>query len=550
MRPNEPDSTPSPRAWPRRALIGLAFVVPAGVYIAVRFGAATPFAVAFTGACQRLQQSGLPITSKDWFCNPVPWTEHAAYLGVNFLVWLMFVIPCSILAVTGRRFTALLPMLVAPFFTFVGFDIFHVQWWGTAYWPAHQDLAIALNLACLILPVAAVSLANRGRRPRSGGDPWMTSVFVSTALLVAPTIGVVRVARMLFAQHFAQIGGAVTWKQLAPGVVSMAVFGALLGPNRKWWPWSVAPVAVLLSLGPVGALLWGPQRFQIWSQFGAAVPLAALGLLWAAWWPLAMGITRKTRRTRPATNLERTLAVPLETEDEEAAPLYSPPARGRGVRPGVVLNSVAISLLAISLIMFRADPMLVQINTPFPTFLGPRANWQDVRTRLDLLQAMSAMDAYAATHGGYRGFNAAAGVKSDPSLAWANLGDLPRGHSVPWLTMFVATHGTRARIGAVSGSGAAFCIGRAGSHLPLTYGSASATRGAGGWASSVPSVHARTLLGRALAACGQAPWTSHLVTALPINSLCDGVDEHDGGYIECRMIQALGVQIMSSTKPY
>jgi hypothetical protein len=274
-----------------------------------------------------------------------------------------------------------------------------------------------------------------------------------------------------------------------------------------------------------------------------------VGLLWAAWWPLAVAITQKARRKGPATEPGSTPAVPLETETDEPAPPHSPPVRRRGVRPGVVLNSAAISLLAISLIMFRADPMPVQINTPFPTFLGVRASWQDVRTRLDLRQAMSAMDAYAAAHGGYRGFNATRGTQDDPSLAWANLARVRSKHQVPWLTMLVETHGIRARIGAVSGSGAAFCIGRAGPHLPLTYGSASAPPGADGWASSARSVDARTLLGRALAACGQAPWTAHLLAALPINSLCDGVDER-GGYVECRMIQALGVKIMSSSKPY
>lgn len=538
---NEP-ATATDHAWRSRTLTGLVFVAAAGAYVAVRYGATTPIPM-FIGACQRLRGSGLAITSKDWFCNPVPWTHHASYLGANLLVWLTFVVPCAILAATGRRFTALLPMVVAPFFTFAGFDILRVQWWGTSYWPAHSGMAIAVNLALLIAPVAAVSIANRWRRPHPGAGPWMVSVFVSGALLALATIAVVAIARSLFAQHFDLVGGSMT----SQGLASIAVFGALLGPNRTWWPWSVAPVAVLLSLGPMGAVLTSPERFQLWSYFGDAIPLAVVGVLWAAWWPLSVAITQKARRT-PGVDPERALAVPLEAEEEEIPPADVPRAQPRGVRPGVVLNSLAISLLAISLIMFRADPAPIQISAALPTFLGARANWQDVRTRLDLRQAMFTMDAYAAVHGDYRGFTAARGAAEDHSLVWAALSDLPRGKPTPSLTMIASTQSTQARIGAVSASGSAFCIGRAGPREPLTYGSASAAPGAAGWASSVRSTDARTLLGRALAICGRAPWTSRLVAAVPIDSLCDG-READDGYLMCRMVQAIGVKIMSTTKP-
>ena len=372
----------------------------------------------------------------------------------------------------------------------------------------------------------------------------MVSVFASGALLAVPTIAVVALARGFFAQHFDLIGGSMSWQ----GLASIAVFGALLGPNRRWWPWSVAPVAVLLSLGPMVAVLTVPQRLQIWSYFGTAVPLAVVGLLWAAWWPLSVAITKKARRTDLGVDPERALAVPLEPEEEEIPPTRVPRPQQRAVRPGVVLNSLAISLLAIALIMFRADPAPIQIGAALPTFLGARVQWQDVRTRLDLRQAMSTMDAYAAAHGGYLGFTAARGAQSDRSLAWADLADVARDQPVPRLTMIVTTQGTRARIGAMSESGAAFCIGRGGPHRPLTYGRASATPGAEGWASSARPVDAKTLLDRALATCAQAPWTTRLLTALPVGSLCAG-REAGNDYLMCRMVQALGVKTMSTARP-
>ncbi|MEA2579220.1 MAG: hypothetical protein QOE83_112 [Actinomycetota bacterium] len=530
MPQNEP---PAPRAahpWRNGLLVGLVFAVAAGIYVAVRWGATTP-EPNFLGACQRLRASGLAITSKDWFCRPAPWTHHAAYLGASFLMWLTFVAPCSILAATGRRFTALLPMAVAPFFTFRAIDV-EARWWGTAFWPGHPASAIVLNILCIAAPVAVVWFANRNRRPRPEGDPSMVSIFGSAAVLILPTIAVVMLYR-----HMA-IGESVgldspSWTVVLP----LAVFGALLGPDRRWWPWSVAPVAVLVSFGPTVALLSLPLRFQIWTLFGSALPLAAVGVLWAAWWPLSLVITRAHRRQQ-APNPERTLAVPLEPDDVDAVVPAVPPARRRNLRPIVVLDSLAISLLVISLIMFRTDPVPIQIGTALPTFLGERAHWQDVRTRLDLRQAMSAMDAYAAAHGSYQGFTATSGAKSDHSLAWADLLSLHSDTPVPRFTMIVAAAGSRARIGAESPSGAAFCIGRDSPEAVLTYGTQPGHEGK----------YVRRPLERALAACGESPWTAHLEKAMPIEPLCDGMDG-SSGYVICRMVQALAVNIMSTTKP-
>jgi hypothetical protein len=511
-------------------LVGLVFAVAAGIYVAVRWGATTPEPT-FFGACQRLRASGLPITSKDWFCRPAPWTHHAAYLGASFLMWLTFVVPCSILAATGRRFTALLPMAMAPFFTFRAIDV-EARWWGTAFWPGHPASAIALNIVCIAAPVAVVWFANRSRHPRPEGDPSMVSIFGSAAVLIVPTIAVVMFYRHVGVGESASLDSP-SWTVVLP----LAVFGALLGPDRRWWPWSVAPVAVLVSFGPTVAVLSLPLRFQIWTLFGSALPLAAVGVLWVAWWPLSLVITRLHRRQQ-APDLERTLAVPLEPDHVDADVAAVPPVRRRNLRPIVVLDSLAIALLVVSLIMFRTDPVPIQIGTALPTFLGERTHWQDVRTRQDLRQAMSAMDAYAAAHGSYQGFTADKGAEHDHSLAWADLAELRADPQVPHLTMIVTTAGSRARIGAESLSGAAFCIGRDSPDAVLTYGTEPGHEGK----------YVRRPLERALAACGRSPWTAQLEKAMPIGTLCDGMDE-SSGYVICRMVQVLAVGIMSTTKP-
>ncbi len=532
-----------PREHPgrRRALVGLAFAVALAVYVGVRHGSTSVWPATFTGACQRLRDSGLTLTSKDWFCQQAPWTRTAANLAGNALIWLTFVVPCAILAATGRRFTALLPMLSAPFFTISFIDI-RVRWWGTDYWPVNRGAAVALNMLCIALPVAAVGWASRSRLSRPGTDPTTVSVFVSGAVLLLPTYLSLVVARHLFTGVDLQEGP--TWVAMLP----IVVFAALLGPNRKWWPWSIAPVAVLLSFGPTVAVIWAPSSFDIWTLFGHVLPLALVGLTWTAWWPLSVWLTARVRARRAAVpDPERTLAVPIETVDSAQVPAPAPAAdparRAPLVRPGVVLNSLAIVLVAVSMIAFRADPSGAELGTSLPTFLGVRANWQDVRARMDLRQGMAAMDRYAAQHGSYLGTDAAIGVTLDPSLAWTDLSALS-GHTdgrVNALVMVVPAHGALMRIGALSASGTAFCVGRAGPNAPLTY--SAATMPPTGRSTE------RDRLRAALATCGDAPWSASLLNTVPVGSLCDGRNGPDEGYIMCRVVQALGVGILSHAKP-
>jgi hypothetical protein len=204
------------------------------------------------------------------------------------------------------------------------------------------------------------------------------------------------------------------------------------------------------------------------------------------------------------------------------------------------MNALAVSLLAVSLIMFRADPMPFQIGASLPTYLGARSQWQDVRARMDLRQAISVADDYAATHGGI-GFTAHAGAAADDSLAWMDRGDVTNNHPAPMLTMVVSVTGRRTRIGVISESGSAFCIGRTGTHGTLTYGSAERS----GWSQgSSPS----RALAQAFADCDHTPWTAQLEKALPVETFCADQEGYES-YLLCRMVQVLGSKILSTPKP-
>jgi len=193
-------------------------------------------------------------------------------------------------------------------------------------------------------------------------------------------------------------------------------------------------------------------------------------------------------------------------------------------------------MLVVSLVMFRADPLPFQEGMSLPTYLGERIQAQDVRTKLDLRQAIAAMDAFAATNGTYRGFDAKAARQADPSLDWSD-GHLSSGGSgpAPALTMSIeGPTGRRARVATLSASGAAFCMERRGDGS-IRYGSALATgRGGSG------------VFARAIAHCGSTPWSNAAVRMLDTSIMCDEVDA--SSYLICRMVQVLITDTMRQMK--
>ena len=107
------------------------------------------------------------------------------------------------------------------------------------------------------------------------------------------------------------------------------------------------------------------------------------------------------------------------------------------------------------------------------------------------------------------------------------------------LTMSIesATGGT-ARIAALSESGTAFCIERTGDGS-IRYGSG------GGEPEGERHLAA---FERAIGLCGSMPWSQAAVRMPDTTRMCDGLDP-SGGYLICRMVQALIVDTMRRTQP-
>jgi type II secretory pathway pseudopilin PulG len=340
--------------------------------------------------------------------------------------------------------------------------------------------------------------------------------------VIAATVAVAYIGRAVLARHFGSSAGDMSFDGIVAGAMAMAVFGALLGPDRPLWPWSLAPPAILLSMGPSLALVVGPERSMDWSQFGVVLPLFVVGVVASAWRPVALWLTSL------GDNVPDQHDVGIETRSSSAV-------TSKRIRPTVVLNALAAGLLAVSLVVFRADPAPAQRSTAVPTYLGARNVVMDVRTKLDLRTAITVMDAYRADHGSYAGFDATAGRAADPSLSWTD--GLPPeaavfGDDAPDVAIVSATT-QQARVVGLSGSGTAFCVQRSGGGLSF---------GSGVTPASAPPSGV-TALHRAVAACGSTPWSPDAVRRFPIAGMCDGLDP-TGGYLFCRVLQALMTDAM------
>jgi hypothetical protein len=350
------------------------------------------------------------------------------------------------------------------------------------------------------------------------------ATWVAVAL---PAAGIVWLTDGMFDRHYAVLGGSLSSiGMVVPAAIAIAVFGSMLGTGRRWWPWILVPVAVLMSAGPSSAIIMGPERLQDWSRFGAVLPLFAIGLLGSMWRPLAERIGRRIR--------------PQEMQDEmsatSAARIVAEPGH---LRPTVVLNAVGAGILLVSLVIFRADPLPDQIGASLPTYIGARSSVADLRTRQLLRQALTGMDEYRREHGTYRGFDLAAAASIDPELTWQEgLPHSAAGPNIPELTMgIVGASSTRAQIVAVSLSGTSICIQRDGNGI--TYGSSPRIA----WNTALPSG-----VSHAVAACGSRPWTDAALRPFPIGTMCVGLDR-DSGYLICRMVQVIMTQTMERTGP-
>jgi hypothetical protein len=319
--------------------------------------------------------------------------------------------------------------------------------------------------------------------------------------------------------------------------IAIAAFAAILGPDRRWWPWILAPVALLLSLGPSMAVVVTPEGLTSWRRFGAIVPLACVGLAFSAWRPAASWLSRRFAARGEDDDDEED-----EEEEDEGVPsdairiVIARLAGARrphvaGVCRVVVLNAFATAVLVVSTIAFIGDPGPTQIGTPLPTFLGVRSAAQDARALMNLDLAMDAMHAHGDDHGTYRGFDAATAGRREPTLAWL---DGPATGDVATLQVQILTaSGRSARLLTIASSGRAFCAQTTGEGW--TYGSADA----GGYG---PDVRA------AIDVCGSTTWSDDAIRVPPYATMCADLDPQ-GGYLICRMVQALVRQTLTTPNP-
>lgn len=486
-------------------IIATVSIVSAGMFALL--GYLGSFAVAlptFLGACDRLRRSGLGPTPDDWFCRISESGTRLIAARSALLLGIGFGLTCLVLAASGRRWSAFLPLLGWLGIPHDSFPTIAVR-----FFERHPGVQSLLALALLAMPAIALIVFRHPRR-RERMQAARLAMLVS-ALAFA---GAAYFALDQMTAHNNFFGE--TWT--AGAAISLGIFGALLGTDRRWWPWALAPAAFLLSEGPALALGLVDPNETIWTLFGWVVPLFVAGLICSAWEPLSVWLTWSARLRRPAPLRRRRLpTIDLKPRS--------------GIRPTAALNMFATVILIVSSLMASSDPFRILVATPLPTYLGYRDQANDLRTRMDLDLAMSYMDDYYQAHHTYVGFNTRGAGAADFSLVWS---EGPYRPQPPDMLTYgrpalVSATATEARVVELSGSGSAICIehrrDRPGSGI--TYGTGSTTAGA-------------------IFDCGTKPWTATATKTLaPLECAADSP-----GYLICRMVQVLSKRIMTDSRDF
>ena len=453
----------------------------------------------------------------DWPCELTSARMLVSYVGGALLIGAALALPGVLLALSGRRLSALLPVAVGggaallsavasvsrggdPQMLFGMGDSLVGGGGSSSYWQVHGELAIAADLILVLIPaVAVLAMLRPEPRPRPEILP-RHAAWAATFVIAGSIVGLRLLWFRMPGELFVSTSLAFSW--VSVGI--MVLFGALLGTHRRWWPWALVPVAILLSLGPAMLLMAMPSRFTAFTWFHGALPLVAVGLIASLWHPVANRFAGRAGRATPVAT-----AVA--------------PVRAAAVRPLVVWNALAAGLLVVTLIAVRADPLPTQISTVLPTYLGQRELAQDVRVKHNLTAALAAMESYRTTNGTYAGFDAAAGEEAAPELAWQD------GRTGEELVVGITrATDTRAQVVALSGSGTAFCLQEVGGTRTV----GAAERGG--------VVAAR-------AACGSAAWTAGELRMFDVEAMCDGMD--DQVLTMCRAAQLLVRETLATPAP-
>ncbi len=495
----------------------IASIASASVYLWLRMEPAREIEKGFAHICDQLQ-----MQPQDWVCRAASERSVGVYLAASLLVWLALAIPSAVLASTGRRLTAFAPLLVLCVLPLL---------WGTWSWATvaqssspdaaylgpldfgtllgsgqlHMAGGAIADLLLVALPALFVPARRREETPpfRSRSAPR-----VAVVVCIGAPLAVLWVAQgmNLVPRGALWLSGTGEW--FTPAGI-MFVFGALLGTNRRWWPWIFAPTGILLSLGLSEALLATISHYTAWTALGASVPYVLIGLIASAWRPLVRAIE------------QRSLARPMREPSWQ------------WVRPSVVLNGLAAGALGVAILMHVFDPLGIQIATALPTFLGARNAVQDLRTKMNLEEALTAMDSYRSDTGSFAGFEADRASSLSSGLTWRTSG-LSASELHPLEVDILSATPKGAAIAAVSPSGTAFCVREIANGSP-TFGVATPTRHGS----------QKLTVSTAMGACGSTPWTPAELRPFPVNSFCDGIA--DDSIMMCRAVQRSMRQTLATT---
>jgi hypothetical protein len=502
------------------AAVAIGSAVSAALYLAMRSATARsiPQVFSFSGYCERVNPPDV------YPCHVATGAPARAWLVASLLIWLALAGVTLVLALAGRGASSFVPLatlvvaqLAASFWPeqlsvlpWLGVrdNPFWTSELGAGYWAAHHASAVVADVLLLATPaVLAMAFLRPSRVPLIWrGRP----AFVRSTLLCLFGSGLI-----------AWFAEGTTWDALGfsagislwvPGAV-LTVY-ALLLPRVRGRSSSIAFAAILLSSGPSALIASASLDMTTTLWFALVLPLIVMGSVASAaervavWWE---------RRADPS-------------DDERRPP---PLVDDATVRPMVVVNAVAVGLLAVSVIAASADPLPARIGTALPTYLGIRERAQDARSKQNLLQALDAANAFRAAAGSAAGFDAVGGQVLQPALRWSD-GAVPERD----LTVSVLRSTPNlVRVATVSASGAAFCAqATSADGWSATYG-AGARHGTEGVARS---------LREAVARCAAEPFSAADLPELPVATLCDGLDRD--GIIICRSVQHLVESILSSPR--
>ena len=484
------------RIGPVAAVVAVSLIA-AGLLLASRMSAARAIAASFDQMCANV--GGRP---GDWFCEVSFTRSLVAHAGGALLLGLGLALPGLILTLAGRRWLSLAPLLLTTAVATIAavvaprdlgdqlLGLLHTGFLNSearTWWATHPVLSVVADAVLIGAPTIAVALFLRPDRHRLPRVTRGRAFFASSVVAGSIAIVVMIIGRVEFA------GYAPGRMSLGVPLAVMALFGALLGPDRRWWPWSIVPVAVLLSMGPSMLLMGGVSRLVVFSWFGGVLTLVAAGLIGSMWFPLAFG-------------------------RGSLAPLRPPPGPGRvrWVRPTAMLHALAVVLVVVSMAMTAWDPVGVQLATALPTYLGVRERAQDAVAADQLRAAVTTIERHRAAAGTVGSFDLPTAQALAPELRWSR-------HASPQVGVVVLDRATdrSVRLLTTSASGTAICVVM--SPTGTTYGVA-----------RQPSAAAQ-LMADARRHCGDAAFGPEVMPAPAVATLCDAAD--DQALPLCRSVQ-------------